>query len=60
MYLKLDDFLRPPSPPPTDEPEAVQLTGESSPIKWAQYPSVADYVLVVQCLKSLQNSDVKP
>ena len=50
MQLKLDLSL-PISPPPADEPGAVQLTGESSPPKWAQSPTMADDVLVLQCLK---------
>ena len=48
--LLLDVFLPPPppSPPhPADEPEVLQHTGESSPPKRAQSPTVADNVLVV-------------
>jgi hypothetical protein len=44
----------PPSPvpsPPADEPEAVWLTGGSSPPKKARSPTLADNALVVQCLE---------
>ena len=51
MQLKLDTFLRPPAPPPVDESDAVQLTGESSPPKRPQFPTAADDTLLVECLK---------
>ena len=59
MQLKLDAFLRPPAPPPADEPEAVQPTGESSPPTRARSPSVADYALVAHCLPQVLESPAK-
>ena len=38
VQLRLDAFLRPPSPPPADETAAVQLTGETSPRGWSPLP----------------------
>ena len=51
MQLKLDAFLHPSSPRPTDETDAVQLTGQSNPPKRARSPIMADNALVTQCLK---------
>ena len=42
-------FSRPPPPLPADETGIVQLTGETSPLKWPRSPTVADDALVVQC-----------
>ena len=51
VQLKLDTLHRPPSPNPAEEPEAVQLTGPTSPPTWVRSPTVADDALAVQCWK---------
>ena len=51
VQVKLDTFLRPLAPPPVDESDAVQLTGESSPPKQPRSPTAADDALLVGCLK---------
>ena len=44
---------------PTDEPEAEQLTGESSPPKRGLSPTVANGALVVQCQKKPAKKNCK-